>query len=356
MLKTQDKLITSDCTRSYLEVDQKLEPLKGKTLLITGGTGFMGSWVAEMVHYMNQAHNMDITLYLMGRSQTRFENNLPHLINAESIKFIYTDVLGRIVFPKEVNYIIHAAANPDSRYHATNPFESMRTVADGSASVFESASLLSDLKSILNVSSSAIYSKRALTSDKFCEDDLGTFSINNYLPDFFSDSNLYVETLCSAAISQMRLPIVNVRPFTFCGPHQNIDSPWALNNFINDAINKRPVRIHGDGSVIRSYMYGSDLAIWVLVILLHGKNGQTYNIGSSEGITLKKLAEIVVNSFIPSPQILLNSFLIKNTNQSILLPDTEKAEKELGLKLFTKIDKSIERSIEWYKSEKNYVE
>ena len=152
----------------------------------------------------------------------------------------------------------------------------------------------------------------------------------------------------------MRLPIATVRPFTFCGPYQSIDSPWAINNFINDALNKRPIRIHDNGEVVRSYMYGSDLASWLLVILLHAKNGQVYNIGNTNGYSLKEIAEKVVSCFNPSPRIMLNTSLIPSSKHSILLPNTEKSEIEFGLKLYTDIDTSIKRSVEWYMSEVNY--
>ena len=66
MRNKQNKFIFSDCIRSYSGAHQQLENLKGKTLLITGGTGFMGSWVCEMVHYMNEAHNMGIIIHTLG--------------------------------------------------------------------------------------------------------------------------------------------------------------------------------------------------------------------------------------------------------------------------------------------------
>ena len=353
MKKKQNISITSDCTRSYAGVQKKIEELKGKTILISGGTGFMGSWVAEMVHYMNEAHNMEITLFLMARNKSKFEKKLAHLKDSNNIKFIYSDVTKGAVIPKTVNYIIHAAANPDSRFHASQPFESMSIVAEGVSSVFKSATRLSNLNNIINISSSAIYSRTLGQNEKFCEDNPGTHPDGD-LPDYFATANIYSETLSSAARSQLRLPIVIVRPFTFCGPYQSIDSPWAINNFINDAINKRPIRIHDNGEVVRSYMYGSDLAAWLLVMLLHSKNGQVYNVGNSNGYPLKDIAEKVASYFSPVPRIMLNTSLVPSSKHSILLPNTEKSEKEFGLKLFTDIDTSIKRSVEWYKSEVNY--
>jgi nucleoside-diphosphate-sugar epimerase len=355
MRNKQNIFITNDCIRSYSGAHKQLQNLKGKTLLITGGTGFMGSWVCEIVHYMNEVHNMDITLFLMARNQTRFEQNLPHIKDSKKIKFIYSDVRGNIVIPKMVNYIIHAAANPDSRFHASQPFESMTTVAEGTSTVFQAASRLSNLDNILNVSSSAVYSKELEKDEKFSEDITDNYR-DNELSNYFSQANIYSETLCAAARSELRLPIVTIRPFTFCGPYQSIDSPWAINNFINDAINKRPIRIHNDGEALRSYMYGSDLAVWLLVILLHAKNGQIYNVGNSKGYLLKDIAEKVASYFSSDTRIMLNTSLVPNSKHSILLPDVTKSEQEFGLSIFTDIDTSVEKSVQWYKNQFNYVE
>jgi nucleoside-diphosphate-sugar epimerase len=355
MIENQNKFITNDCARSFSGAHKQLQSLKGKTLLVTGGSGFMGSWICELVHYMNHEKKMDIKLFLMARNQARFEQNLPHIANSKNIKFIYSDVTGSIVIPKSVNYIVHAAANPDSRFHASQPFQSMKTVALGTGSILEAATRLSNLENILHVSSSAVYSDKFESKEKFSEDLLNIYR-DNKLSNYFSQANIYSETLCAAARSELRLPIVTMRPFTFCGPYQSIDSPWAINNFINDAINKRPIRIHHDGEVVRSYMYGSDLAVWLLVILLHAKNGQIYNVGSSDGYMLKDVAKKVANCFSEIPRIMLNTALVDNNNHSVLIPDVSKAEKELSLRIFTDIDTSVEKSVEWYKKQFKYAE
>jgi len=353
MKNEQNKFITNDCNRSFSEASEKLEKLKGKTLLITGGTGFMGSWICEMVYYMNKVHKMDISLILMARNKARFERNLPHIKNSKKIKFIYSDVLKNIEIPKKVNYIIHAAANPDNRFHASRPFESMITVAEGASNLFQSASQLPSLHNILNVSSSSVYCTHLKKGEKFSE-DLSDSLCSNKVSDYFSAANRYSESLCNAARSEFRLPISTIRPFTFCGAYQDIDSPWAINNFINDALHKRPIKIHGDGEVIRSYMYGADLAIWTLVIMLHTKNGEVYNVGSTHGSPLKEIANKVASYFPPISSIMTNTSLVANNHHSILLPDTAKAERDFGLKLYTSIDTSIKRSAQWFKDNLNY--
>ena len=170
MKKEQNKLITDDCKRVYSGISEKLEDLSGETLLITGGSGFMGSWLCEMVHYLNEIHKMDIRLFIMARDRERFEYNLPHIANSKNVKFIRSDIRSMTEIPREVNYIIHAAANPDNRFHSSRPFETMSTVAEGTGEILRAASRLSNLRKIINVSSSTVYSQNLNNREKFLED------------------------------------------------------------------------------------------------------------------------------------------------------------------------------------------
>ena len=79
-------------------------------------------------------------------------------------------------------------------------------------------------------------------------------------PAAYAEAKRYGESLCTLFRNQFRLPIVNVRPFSFVGPYQSLDAPWAINNFIRDVVMRQPIRIQGDGTAVRSYMYGADMA------------------------------------------------------------------------------------------------
>jgi len=81
----------------------------------------------------------------------------------------------------------------------------------------------------------------------------------------YAEAKRYAETLCSAARSQAQLPTITVRPFSFVGPFHAVDKPWAVDNFIDDALQGSPIRVLGDGQTVRSYMYGADLAFWLSV-------------------------------------------------------------------------------------------
>lgn len=341
------QLIAADLAKIYPKVSDKISTIFGKTVLVTGGAGFVGSWVCELVSYLNREQNAGIKLYILDRARDVFTKRLSHLIDQEFIEFIRCDVRSLTEIPSDVNYIIHAAASPDSRFHASNPIETMTTIAEGTANILRAANRVSNLIKFLNISSSAVYSSSSAPYSLPESSEGLSLSANSLSA--YSESKRYAEQLCAAVRSEARIPIVTVRPFTFCGPYQDIDAPWFINNFINDALHKRAIRILGDGKSTRSLMYGADLAYWLLVAMVHGTSGQVFNIGSDRGETLDTLANRVAASFIPSPGILTNTSLAGTVENTHLVPDISIARAVLGLDIYTDTDQAIARTIDWYR-------
>ena len=345
MSKEQQKLVSEDCERIFTIMSEKLTGLANSSLLVTGGAGFMGSWVSELVHYMNRFHKMNIRLFILDRNLEKFENNLPHIAQSKYIEFIRCDVRNITEIPHDVNYIIHGAAKPDTRDHSSIPMEIMATIANGTGSLLHAANRASNLKKFLNISSCSVYSMTK--NKKISEESIGLpLDVMAYNP--YAEAKRFSEMLCSAARSEDRIPVVTVRPFTFCGAYQDLHSPWALNNFINDVLNNRPIKILGDGNTIRSYMYGADYAAWLLVILLSSTIGTIFNVGSDKGTTLNNLAIKVSRLSKISADILLNASLSGPVANTSLVPDTRKVFDKLGLSQITDIDTAIERTLKWY--------
>ena len=351
MLK-QNKDIKNDFELIFPNVSEKLSKLKDKTVLITGGTGFIGCWLSELIYYLNDSHNMNIKLIIVARDYDSLKSKLPHLVDSKFLHFIHSDIRDLTEVSKEVNYIIHAANSPDNRFHSSRPFERMTTVAEGMGSLMRAASFAPNLLKIINLSSSRVYSLGKVNKENFIEEDQG-FSFEHKLFSCFGESMRYSELLGLAARNEFRLPIVNIRPFTFCGAYGSIESPWALNNFINDALSDRPISILGDGSAVRSYMYGADLAAWIFVITLHSEDGKTYNVGNDQGFSIFEIAKKVANFFQPAPSVLLNTSLAPKVNNFSLLPDISNAKNDFGLSHYTDVETAIERSVEWHKENLN---
>lgn len=346
MATKQHRLITEDLARIYPSLSEKLVPLSGSKILVTGGAGFMGSWLCELVSYLNRKEKLDIKLYVLDRDQDAFVQRLSHL-KSDAVEFIRSDVRSLVEIPRDVNYVIHAAGTPDSRFHASSPFETMTAIAEGTANVLRAAARASNLIKLVNISSSSVYAFKSNTGS-IVESSPGLDAWTTPRS-AYAEAKRYAETLCAAARSEARIPVVTVRPFTFCGAYQDLEAPWVLNNFINDALSSRAIRILGDGKSTRSLMYGADLAYWLFVIMLNGKAGQVFNVGSDQGEFVEEIAKRVASNFSPSPSIVLNTSLTNINESSHLVPDVSAAKASFGLKNYTNLDLAISRTIDWYR-------
>ena len=85
------------------------------------------------------------------------------------------------------------------------------------------------------------------------------------------------------------------RCFSFVGPYIPLNIHYAIGNFMRDALKGGPININSDGTSLRSYLYTSDLIVWLWTILFKGKNNEIYNVGSEEAISILKLAKMISN-------------------------------------------------------------
>lgn len=324
---------------------ERLEALRNSTILVTGGSGFIGTWLGTMIASLNDWHNFGIELILTARTRTRFEGVAPHLSSRKDIRFIVSDIRQLYAMPSETRWIIHAAGTPDSRQHASNPMETMSVIGEGTGRVLRSAEQCGDLRMLLHLSSALIYGSQPENLSSLSETYVGHVDTSS-ASSAYAEAKRYSEVHCAAARSQSRLPVSIARPFTFLGPFQSIDAPWALNNFIHAAMHGQPLKILGDGSAKRTYLYGSDAAKLLLCILANAKSGDVFNVGNFESISLVDLAKLVID------EIKLPLDIQFNTSRGMvsiahLVPDMSRAEQAFGFKPATDLRRAIRRTIEW---------
>ena len=156
------------------------------------------------------------------------------------------------------------------------------------------------------------------------------------------------ENLATIYRSQFRMPISTIRPFTFAGPYQELDRPWALNNFLRDVLTGSDIRIHGDGNARRSYMYGSDAAWWTLAALVNGADGATYNVGSPTAVTHLDLVKLIGEHVSPKPRVVLNTVPSKQQQVDDLFPDITATERGLGVAPTCTLEQTVDKTYRWF--------
>lgn len=346
------KIIDDDVCRVLGEAPAGLDALREGGLLVTGGTGFMGTWLAETVAVLNDRHGFGIRLQLLSDRAAKLAARAPHLTRRKDIEIIRQDVQNIVEIRDDVNWIIHAAADPDSRTHATDPLGTLRTIVRGTDTVLQAASRLGDLQKILHVSSGLVYGSQPKELPTIPEGFVG--SLDCSIPgQAYAEGKRAAETVCAAYRTQMRLPIVTVRPFAFLGPYQLLDRPWAANSFIRDSLRGGPIRIQGDGQSVRSYMHPADMALWLLTMLARGNSGATYNLGSPHGITLLELAQKIVALSAQPVEIVTRTLGLNTPPANRLVPDVSFAQQSLGLEIKTDLDATIRLAMHWFRSLQN---
>jgi dTDP-glucose 4,6-dehydratase len=315
-------------------------------VLVMGGTGFIGTWLAEMLACLNDDFEFNARLVLAARGVDRFASQHPHLASRPDIRLQRVDIRYLSEIPRETNWVVHAASTPDTRFHASRPIETMTTIFEGTANVIRALDPVTDVRRLLYLSSGYVYGAQPWDLPLIPESYQGG-------PSLIASHNAYpeakraAETLCAAARSEKHLPVVIARPFAFLGPYQSLETPWAANNFLLDALSGRPIRILGDGETVRSYMYASDMVYWLLRILTASESNQAWNVGSPQPVTLRALAGKIATSVMPEVEIHLHAAAHTNVPRTRFVPDVSVAQKHLGLDLRVSLEDAVERTIRW---------
>lgn len=346
-MKTPSAQVRVECRELLHGIRDDLELLRYESVLVTGGTGFMGTWLAELLTCANDELDLGVRLHLLSENASDFKDRAPHLASRKDVFLIERDVrmLGEI--SNEVGWIVHAAGSPDTRLHVSEPMRVLQTIVNGTMTTLTAAVRLPNLKKFLNISSGLIYGPQQWEQEAIPETHLGKVDCSSYAA-VYPEAKRMAETVCAVFRSQSRLPVVNVRPFAFIGPYLNLERAYAVTNFLRDALQGGPIRIVGDGETVRSYLYGGDMAAWLVVMLIRGVIGTSYNLGSPDEVTLRSLAEKISQAF-PEPRRVLINPAGSLGKRSRWIPDIKRAE-DLGLRASVNLRRAIERTLSWHTS------
>ena len=230
--------------------------------------------------------------------------------------------------------VIHAAADT----HVTgNGAEWIRQIVNGTEAVLDLA-VRKGAKRFLLTSSGAVYGRQEPIITHISEQYVGapaTTSVHST----YGQAKRLAEQLCTIYHHETGLNTVIARCFAFVGKHIPLDGPYAIGNFIRDALARTQIRVRGDGTAIRSYLAADDMADWLLTLLLNGAPGQAYNVGSDSAISMAELADLVRRLIYPTGTITIEASP-QSAPASVYVPCVEKA-RQLGLSVQLSLKDSI---------------
>lgn len=353
MAKSHFKEVRQDCLNACAAQADVRAGLSRKHIAVTGGTGFLGTWLAEMVAALNDEHQLGITIDLYARNVSEWRHKVPHLAERADVRVRSQDVRSPFEFSKATSFVIHAAGIPNNRVHASDPLRVHQTTIMGLNNALEAASQLDGLMRFINVSS-CLVSGVPLQSGALTENDYFPIPAGA-LHTVYTDAKRAAEMLASIYRSQFRLPISTVRPFTLTGAYQELDRPWAINNFMRDVLIGNEIRLYGDGSARRSYLYGSDAAWWTLAALVNGVDGEVYNLGSANPVSHLELVQLISARLTQKPRVVLNTSPAKKSHQDDLFPNTSATENRLGIGQTCSLEQSIDKTYRWFSAPRGLV-
>lgn len=332
------------------------DEMRGQRLFLTGGTGFFGTWLVESFCHINRELGLDAQVTVLSRDPAKFSAKCPHLVCDSAVTMLAGDVRN-FIFPEgEFRYVIHAATETSPKQSQEQPLEMLTTILDGTRRTLEFAGRCGARKLLLT-SSGAVYGKQPVDMTHVPETFGGA-------PDPLDVASVYAEgkrgseLMCAlyqhaGAARGAEFEAKIARCWAFCGPHLPLDAHFAVGNFIRDALAGRPISIGGDGTPRRSYLYASDLMIWLWTMLFRAPALVPINVGSANDLSIRELAEAVAKALTRGAEVHVAKKAVEGAAPSRYVPSVKRAEELLGLRETVALAEQIRRTAKWHRERTN---
>ncbi len=344
-------VIAEDCARALDRTASLWSELRGQRIFLTGGTGFFGTWFLELLTAADDRHGLGCKVTVLTRDAAAFAAGpAGHLAVHRAVELLGGDVRTFAVPPGEFSYVAHFGSTGPRAFHDSDPEGFSDLVLSGTRRVLALAQQARTRRFLL-ASTGAVY--RGVASP----DGSGVPETHPAGPDPVSPAPPYAEAkriaealAVSTVQSSPGLGLAMARGFAFLGPYLPAQAGFAAVDFMNDVLAGRPIGIRGDGTPLRSYLYGADLAVWLWTLLLRAPGNTAWNVGSERAISIRDLAERMAAAKAGAVRVPVTVAIppVPGAPVAAYVPDTSKARRELGLSETVGLDEAIRRTMIWY--------
>lgn len=363
VLTRDEDVIRTDLEYVCNNLRSEFAEMAGKSVLLTGGAGFLGHYFIQgALHYNNRIlqGKTPIKLTIYDNLVRGMPSWLEKLIGDPNLTLVRHDI--RDPLPPDIqdfHYIMHAASIASPTYYRQDPIGTMDANVNGLRALLEYARRQQDrgrpLDGFLFFSSSEIYGDPSPENIPTPETYRGFVSCTGPRA-CYDEAKRFGETLCVNFSRQLGLPIKVARPFNNYGPGLKISDRRVIPDFARDILSGQDIVMLSDGSPRRTYCYAADAIVGYYKVLVKGMPGEAYNIGVEvPEISVSELAERLVGLgeelFGYSGKIVRqvsedSSYLTDNPNRRC--PVIEKARRHLGYNPTISLEEGLRRSMIWY--------
>ena len=280
--------------QSVIELDLPWIQLQNKSVMLSGATGMLGSFLVDVILEKNYVEDLNCTIFALGRNEEMARERFSKFSDDPHFVFIPYDVKSPLIRDDigDVDYILHLASNTHPVQYAVDPIGTITTNIIGLKNLLDFA-LVHHARRFIFASSNEVYGENRGDTELFSEDYCGYINCNT-IRAAYPESKRCGESLCQAYKSQKGLDIVIARFTRSYGPTMIMSNSRALNQFIKNAVAGEDIVLKSAGMQFFSYTYMADAISGMLYVLFKGQNGEAYNIADESGdITLKDIAGIL---------------------------------------------------------------
>ncbi len=362
LVDAADAVVTADLDHICDGLRDEFTQLAGSRLLIVGGAGFLGHYLVQAaVHWNRRGATAPIDVLVWDNYSRGMPAWLQALEGTPNLTLQTFDITAPL--PDDlghVDYVVHAASIASPTYYRMHPIETMDANVNGLRSLLDYALQQQEagtpLRGFLFYSTSEIYGDP--TPDNIPTPETYRGNVSSTGPRAcYDESKRYGETLCVNFAQQHGIPVTIARPFNNYGPGLKIADGRVIPDFAGDILADRDIVMLSAGTPTRTFCYVADAVIGYYKILVHGRPGEPYNIGTeTPEISIAELAERMAalsrrelgytGSVVRATSDDAD-YLVDNPNRRS--PIILKARQELAYEPSIDLDEGLRRSLIWYR-------
>ena len=332
-----DEIILQDISKVKGAIkDDKFEQ---KKVLITGGAGFIGSWLSDVL-ISCRAHVTVVDDFSTGRKR-----NIDHLLTNTHFELIEADAC-KFRTGRKFDYIFHLAAHASPDEYQTKPIETLQASSFGTANIAELARKCD--ATMLFASTSEVYGDAEIVPTP--ESYWG--KVNPIGPrSCYDEGKRFSEALLMAYFKQYGLDVKIPRIFNTYGPRLREDGLYgrALSRFILQAMTNQPITIYGDGKQTRSFGYVTDTVTGLMLLVASPRaKGEVVNVGNTQEETILELAKKIKE--ISKCTSTIEFHPLPKDDPKRRCPDTSKLKKLTGWTPKVSFEEGLQRTISWFQT------
>ena len=354
---TAAELMQTDITRIIQNLGPDVRRFSGKTVLLSGGAGFLGRHFIAVFRALNKdvldkpCRVISADNYITGEQAELYEGGRhdPNIID------VWADVSYPLPMREDLDFIIHAAGVASPVYYMRYPLETIDSAVTGTKNLLELARKNKGLEGFLLFSSSEIYGDPDPKSVPTPE------TYHGYVSSIgpracYDESKRLGETISTIYHQQFGVPVKIVRPFNVFGPGMKHNDRRVIPMFTYEALNGRAIPVHGDGKQTRTFCYITDAISGFLKALLRGHPGEPYNIGNANNeISMTDLASMY-SSVVPGATVQHIPYpdTYPAGEPQRRCPDLAKAAQHLGYMSQVDLQNGLSRFAAWAREQPGY--